>query len=228
MAQFLEDVCDALDLTDVDLVANDTGGARAQVDAAARPERLRTFVLTTCDAHDNIPPEAFKPTVELATQGLLAPAAAELMANIEVARDTAFGATFEHPEKLDLDLVRAFLDPVLGTDERAVQFQRVLTSLDAADLMAAEPGLKGLDVPTLIVWGASDQFFDVSWAYRLRDTIPGATKVIEIPEGRLFFPEERPAELAAALREFWSGTQPATENTPQLKIRSVHDALAAG
>ena len=64
LAEAIEDFCAALDLHDVDLVANDTGGAIAQVFAARHPERLRTFTLTNCDTHDNLPPEEFRPTVE--------------------------------------------------------------------------------------------------------------------------------------------------------------------
>ena len=35
------------------------------------------------------------------------------------------------------------------------------------------------------------------------DTIPGATEVVEIDGGRLFFPDERAGELTAALRRHW-------------------------
>ena len=39
-----------------------------------------------------------------------------------------------------------------------------------------------------------------SW---LRDTIPGAADVVEIDGARLFIPDERAAELTAALRRHW-------------------------
>ena len=58
--------------------------------------------------------------------------------------------------------------------------------------------------PTLIVWGTADGFFPVKWAYWLRDTIPGTRKVIEIDGAKLFFPEERPEQFAAAVRAHWS------------------------
>jgi pimeloyl-ACP methyl ester carboxylesterase len=69
--------------------------------------------------------------------------------------------------------------------------------------LAAEPALVRLQVPTLIVWGTGDRAFRVKWAYWLRDTIPGATEVVEIDAGRLFFPDERAAKLTAALRCHW-------------------------
>ena len=99
--------------------------------------------------------------------------------------------------------MRAWLEPQFGTAEGPRQSQRLLTSLHARDLLAAEPALACLHVPTLIVWGTSDKFFNRKWAYWLRDTIPGAAEVVEIDGGRLFFPDERAAELTAALRRHW-------------------------
>src|SRR5690348_11688705 len=72
LARFLADRCDALELTDIDLVANDTGGAISQVFAAGHAERLHTLALTNCEAHDNVPPKALLPAVLLARLGLLA------------------------------------------------------------------------------------------------------------------------------------------------------------
>ena len=63
--------------------------------------------------------------------------------------------------------------------------------------------LKALTVPTLIVWGLQDIFFDRKWAYWLKDTIPGAKRVVEVEDGRLFFPEDRPDAMARPLLEFW-------------------------
>ena len=208
LATAVADFCDALGLDDIDLVANDTGGAIAQIFAANNAHRLRSFTLTNCETHDNVPPEAFKPTVELAQAGLLAPSAAGLLEDLSVARVAVFGMGYEDPEQPDLDTVRAFLEPVLGTPERALQFERMLAGLNPTDLLAAEPALAALNVPTLVVWGTGDAFFDVRWAYWLRDTIPGVTEVVEISGAKLFFPDERGAELAAHLRRHWSAVRP--------------------
>ena len=76
-------------------------------------------------------------------------------------------------------------------------------SLDARDLLAVEPQLEHLDIPTLVVWATNDVFFDLRWAYRLRDMIPSVTDVVEIDGAKLFFPDERAGELVAALRTHW-------------------------
>ena len=208
LAQLIADFCDALGLDRVDLVANDTGGAIAQVFAARNPQRLATLTLTNCDTSDNLPPEAFKPTVELAEAGALAPSAVALLDNIDTARDLVFGPGYEHPERLAPETVRAYLEPCFGTLDRARQFERMVVALNADDLRAVEPQLREFTVPTLLVWGTGDSFFDVSWAHWLRDTIPGVTRLVTLDGARLFFPDERPAELARELERHWS-EQPA-------------------
>lgn len=203
LATAVEDALDALGLTGVDLVANDTGGAVAQVLAARRPEPLRTLTLTNCDTHDNLPPEAFKATVDLAEQGQLAALVAAAGFDPETARAT-LGTAYERPGDVAEETLRAYMEPLAGDPERATEFERFITSLRAADLLAAEPGLRKLDVPTLVAWGTGDVFFETSWAYWLRDTIPGVTEVVEIPGAKLFYPDERPGDLIPHLRHHWT------------------------
>jgi pimeloyl-ACP methyl ester carboxylesterase len=202
LARFVADCCDALELTDFDMVANDTGGAITQVFAAGHPERLHTLTLTNCEAHDNVPPKALLPAVLLARMGLLARIAPRMVRDIPRARKRAFGAVYQDIASLPEDIARVWLEP-MATVESARQGQRLLASLHARDLLAIEPALSRLQVPTLIVWGTGDTAFRLKWAYWLRDTIPGATEVIEIDGGRLFFPDERATELTAALRRHW-------------------------
>jgi len=204
LARFVASFCDALDLTGIDLVANDTGGAIAQVFAVGKPERLHTLTLTNCEAHDNLPPKALLPAILLARMGLLARLAPRVVRILPRADERFAGAGYQDLGNLPRELSLAWLEQALGTAESARQFQRLLTSLHARDLLAIEPALARLRVPTLIVWGTSDKFFHRKWAYWLRDTIPGATDVVEIDGGRLFFPDERAAEFTAALRRHWA------------------------
>jgi pimeloyl-ACP methyl ester carboxylesterase len=206
LAEAVEDLCTALGLDQVDLVANDTGGAVAQVLAARHPERLRTLTLTNCDTQDNLPPEAFRPIVQLAERGALAPLLTVGAGDPEAAR-SSMGSGYEHPEQVSTETLGAYFEPISRTPERAREFERFLVALRAEDLLAIEPELRKFDVPTLVVWGTGDQFFDVSWAYWLRDTIPGVTEVATVEGARLFFPDERPADLLPHLRRHWAATQ---------------------
>jgi pimeloyl-ACP methyl ester carboxylesterase len=203
LARFVADCCDALGLADVDLVANDTGGAVSQVFAANHADRLHTLTLTNCEAHGNVPPKILLPVVLLARLGLLAPLATRLTRDVPRAKKRVYGMGYQDISKLPDDIARVWLDAQGASKEVARQAQRLLISLHARDLLAAEPALARLQVPTLIVWGTGDTAFRTKWAYWLRDTIPGASEVVEIDQGRLFFPDERAAELTAALRRHW-------------------------
>ena len=204
LAAGLDDFCEVLGLTGIDLVANDTGGAIAQIFAARHPQRLATLTLTNCDTVGNLPPEAFKPMVELAAAGNLAPSAVAMFANPQAAAQISFASGYEHLDQIDRDVIRSYLQPCFGTIERAREFERLLVSLDVGDLQAVMPQLAELTVPTLVVWGTGDAFFDVSWAYWLRDTIPGTTRVVTVDGARLFFPEERPMDLVPHLEQHWA------------------------
>jgi pimeloyl-ACP methyl ester carboxylesterase len=206
LAAVVEAVADAMVLPSFDLVANDTGGAIAQVVAARDPERIRTLALTNCDTQDNLPPPEFAPTVDLAEQGLLAPMAPMLLDDLAATRETFFATGLEKPEQsMDLELLRSFLEPVAGSPARAIEFQRLLVEvMKGDDLRRFEPGLRSLPAPVLIVWGDDDVFFPVKWGHWLADVLPGAEPVIELKGARLFFPLERPAELAGHVRSFWN------------------------
>jgi pimeloyl-ACP methyl ester carboxylesterase len=208
LARFLAGCCEALDLADVDLVANDTGGAVAQVFAASYPERLHTLTLTNCETQDNFPPQALLPAVLAARLGLIGRLGPWFIRDIQRARRHFFGSGYQDVTGLPDGIVRAWLEPLLGTRESAREFQRLFLSLHARDLRAAGPALSRLQVPTLLVWGTGDVFFRRRWAHWLRDTIPGATGVTEIDGARLFFPDERSAELTAALRRHWDAHPP--------------------
>ena len=202
-ARFLAEFCEGLELNDVDLVANDTGGAISQVFATGHPELLHTLTLTNCEAHNNLPPKVLLPAVWLAHMGLAARISPRLLRDIRRGRKRFYGLGYQDIENLPEDLARFWLESQFATPELARQNQRIMTSLHARDLLAIEPALARLQVPTLIVWGTGDKFFRLKWAYWLRDAIPGATEVVELSGARIFFPDERATELTAALRRHW-------------------------
>lgn len=204
-AQMLEDFCQSLRIDSVDLVANDSGGAIAQIFAARNPQRIRSLTLTNCDVQDNYPPPAFAATRARAAAGVFSARRQELLADIELARPF-FASAYEHVERVSADTLRAYLEPLFATPEATRNLERWLTSSgDCSQTVEIEPLLRQLHAPTLIVWGTADVFFPLKWAYWLKDTIPGARQVVELEGAKLFFPEERPDALAGALREHWRG-----------------------
>lgn len=203
LAQFL----DALGIDEVDLVGNDSGGGIAQIFAATYPSRVRTLTLTDCDAHDNWPPPAFKPFLEMAAAGGLRRTLDAMLADKNVYRSQqALGPAYEHPERLDDETIEAYLRPLVRTEQRTRDFQRFLAAFDNKHTVAIEERLRQLEAPTLIEWGTDDVYFDVKWAQWLAETIPGTRRRIELHGARIFFPEERAAEFNQDLRAHWSAS----------------------
>ena len=203
IADVLEELCDGLRLGQVDLVANDTGGAISQIFAARYPRRLRSFTLTNCDTDGNFPPQEFAPIVDLARQGQLAPILVGIAGDPASWRSSPLAGLYSDPAKVPDEVWREYF-AIGETSERARDVERMVAAFDPADLAAASEGLRALQVPTLIVWGTEkENNFDIEWAYRLRDMIPGARDVVEVDGAKLLFPEERPGDLVPHLRSLW-------------------------
>ena len=209
-AQMVVEVLDALGIDKIDLVANDSGGAVAQIFAAHHPERLRSLVLTNCDVHDGWPPPQVLPIMEHCRRSTLAQIFQPTLDRPDLAREryargesAPLFRSYADPSVLTDDVIRLYLQPLLSSPQRIDAFQRYWLGFDNAQTVAIHGALKKLQVPTLIVWGLKDIFFDKKWAYWLKDTIPGAKRVVEVEDGRLFFPEDRPDALVAPVLNFW-------------------------
>jgi pimeloyl-ACP methyl ester carboxylesterase len=81
--------------------------------------------------------------------------------------------------------------------------QRFAETFDNIQTVRVYAKLRMLHAPTLILWGTGDTFFDLKWAYWLKDTLPGALDVIEVPGAKLFFPAERPEFVAEHVLKLW-------------------------
>lgn len=201
-ARMIIDFLDALGVYQADLVGNDTGGAICQVAAAMAPDRFRSLTLTNCDVHDNWPPPPFMPIVDLARQGVLATALPTLAGTADQIR-TGLASSLEHPETIPDDVLLSFFAP-FADPARAAAVQGYVAGMDNAVTVAIRDDLAKLTVPTQMVWGTGDEFFTLSWAQWLADTIPGAQRIVEVDGAKLFFPMERPDELNRPLRELWT------------------------
>jgi pimeloyl-ACP methyl ester carboxylesterase len=193
---------DAMQLDEVDLIGNDSGGAIVQLVAVRITERIATMTLTNCDTHDNWPPPMFQPIVELARAGGLAPSLPAIVADPALARASVVEG-FEDPDALSDEFLLALFSP-FADPARAASLETYVASMDCAVTVAIRDQLAELQVPTLIVWANADAFFDTSWATWLSDTLPLAELPIEVEGAKLFFPLERPEALNRELRAWWS------------------------
>jgi pimeloyl-ACP methyl ester carboxylesterase len=207
-ATMLKEFIDSLHIDQVDLVGNDSGGGIAQIFAASYSERVRSLTLTDCDTHDNWPPEAFKPFLAMAAGGGLRGTLNAMLSDKNVYRSPqALGNAYEHPEKVSDDSIETYLRPFVSSEQRTLDLQRFLAAFDNKHTLAIESQLRTLKVPTLIVWGTDDVYFDLKWSHWLADHIPGTRRRVEFKDARIFFPEERWEEFNKELREHWQVAQ---------------------
>ena len=201
-AIMLREVLNALQIDQVDIVGNDSGGGIAQIFSALHPERVRSLTLTNCDTHDNWPPEAFKPFLDMAAAGGLSDTLNALLSDKSIYRSPgALGPAYERPENIsDLD-IDIYLLPLVRSEQRTHDLRRFLAAFDHSHTVAIESRLRHLQAPTLIVWGTDDVYFPVNWAHWLAEAIPGAKPPVELLGARIFFPEERAEVFNQLLRD---------------------------
>jgi len=192
----------ALELNDVTLVGNDTGGAICQFLLDIDASRIGRVVLTNCDAFTNFPPAPFGQLFKAfrsakAIRALMAP-----MRSAAVRHSPAgFGLLVNQP--LDADQTRAWVEPCLSDPAIRQDTARFAQKVDPEDLDAASKRLGSFDGPALLVWGAADRFFKLEFARRLRATFTDA-RLIEIENGRTFIPHDEPQRLAEEIAAFQS------------------------
>jgi pimeloyl-ACP methyl ester carboxylesterase len=190
----------ALDLHQVILVGNDSGGAIAQVVAARHPHHLGGLVLASCDAFDNHPPKLFRPLISAGRLCLLTPLLAALKFRPAHSLPSAYG-WLTHQE-LPHELIDGWIANYLADKGVRRDTRRLIAALgDEAfmDQIAAE--LAGFSEPALLIWAADDKFFPLEHAWRLAGIIPNAR--LELIEGsRTWVMRDQPEQTAELIRRF--------------------------
>ena len=191
---------EALELENVTLVGNDTGGAICQFLLDSDASRIGRVVLTNCDAFTNFPPAPFGLLVKAcrspsAIRALIAPMRATAIRH----SPAGYGLLVNQP--LDADQTRAWVEPCLSDPAIRQDVARFAKQVDPQDLNVASNRLGDFAGPALLVWGSADRFFKLEYAHRLRDTFTDA-RLVEIENGRTFVPHDTPARLAAEIVAF--------------------------
>ena len=197
VAEFLE----ALELHDVILVGNDTGGAIAQVVATTAPARLGALVLTSCDAFEHFPPGgSFKTLIAAARFG---PTFRAVVAPLRTKRVRQQGYGQLAHSEID-DLVREWVKPVLANGGVREDLRRFTASLRRQTVLDAGTRLPQFTKPALIAWSADDTFFELADAQRLADALPDS-RLEFIQHARTFSMIDQPDALADLIADFaWS------------------------
>jgi pimeloyl-ACP methyl ester carboxylesterase len=200
VGRLVADFLQALDLHQVILVGNDSGGAIAEVVAARHPQRLGGLVLTSCDAFDNHPPRLFRPLITAARVGALTPLLATLKFRPVRSLPSAYGwLTHRQPphELVDGWIANYLADKGVRRDAR-----RLIAALgDDVFMVQIAAELAGFTKPVLLAWAADDKFFPLEHAQGLSSMFPNAR--LELIEGsRTWVMRDQPDRTADLIGRF--------------------------
>ncbi|MFI6597236.1 alpha/beta fold hydrolase [Nonomuraea sp. NPDC050536] len=202
LAALVEEFLDELDLREVTLAGNDTGGALVQLVMRGQSERVARVALVSCDAFDNFPPGLTGKTLVLT--GKLPPALFGVFMQQMRLRPVrrlpiAFGWLTRRGDAATARWAR----PVLRQPEIRRDTVRLLRAA-AADkdfLTGSAEWLPGFDRPALIVWASQDRVMPPAHGRRLAELLPQA-KLVEVDDSYTLIPLDQPARLSGLIREF--------------------------
>ena len=194
-----------LNIREVDLVANDSGGLVAQMLIARAPERIQSLLISNCDVDENNPPQQFLPAIALAKKHLLAEKyISPQLGDLQLARSVrGIGAAYTYPERLAAETLEYYFRPLVSTELRKAQLDSYAVSMGSNELVPLRSELKNWRGDVRIVWGAKDTFFDVKWARWLQQNLSRSGSLRVLEEANLFFPEEMPDIFAEEARTLW-------------------------
>jgi pimeloyl-ACP methyl ester carboxylesterase len=189
-----------LDLREVTLVANDTGGAITQILLTRNRSRIARVVLTNCDAYEKFFPQPFTPLPRLvAVPGLLR-GMLELMRFRPALRlPIAFGLVTKRQPPAEI--TDSYLLPSRTSAGVRADLRRFLRGVHKRYTLAAAERFPSLDLPILLAWASEDKAFKVSFAERLAGDLPNAT-LKTIADSYTFIAEDQPELLTEMIVEF--------------------------
>jgi haloalkane dehalogenase len=204
--EMLIEFLDNISISNVDIVANDSGGAIAQLFVARNPDRVRSLLLTNCDTEPDSPPAALLPVIDLARAGkfadewLVAWLADKPLARSEKGLGGQCYANQAHPTD---EAIETYLGPLVSSARRKALTNAYAVALAPNPLTGIEPALKRCQVPTRIVWGMADKIFSQSSPDYLHRTFSKSRGVRRLEGAKLFFPEEMPEVIAQEAMRLW-------------------------
>jgi pimeloyl-ACP methyl ester carboxylesterase len=202
IARLVGEFLERLDLTDVTVAANDTGGAVLQLMMADREPRMSRAVLISCDAFDNFPPGLTGRALVLS--GKLPPSLfGAFMQQMRLRPVRRLPLAFGRLTRRGDAATARWLGPVLhdaGVRRDTVRVLRAIAG-DRDLLVRTADRLASYDRPTLVVWASEDRVMPPEHGRRLASLMPDAS-LVEIADSDTLIPLDQPAPLARAIGAF--------------------------
>lgn len=190
----------ALDLSDVTLVANDTGGALTQIAMTRHPERIGRVVLTPADSFERFFPPLFAYLPTLARiPGSLWLLAQTLRPTWAQRLPIGFGWLAKRP--MGKAVTDSFLVPSRTSREIRRDLARFVSTVHRRHTLAAAEELPAFDRPVLLAWASEERHFPLSLAQRLAEVLPDA-RIVAIEDSYTFVPLDQPDVLTGLIADF--------------------------
>jgi pimeloyl-ACP methyl ester carboxylesterase len=202
IARLTAEFLDRLDLRDVTLAGNDTGGALVQLLMADGGDRVGRAVLVACDAFDNFPPGLTGKTLVL-TGRLPAPLFGLFMQQMRIRLVRRLPIAFGWLTRRGDAATARWMRPVLTQPQIRRDTVRLLRAA-AADrdfLVRVSPRLAGFTRPALVVWASGDRVMPPEHGRRLAGLLPQG-RLAEVADSYTLIPLDQPARLAQLIRDF--------------------------
>ncbi|HET9675989.1 MAG TPA: alpha/beta hydrolase [Solirubrobacterales bacterium] len=198
IARLIADFLEKLELEDVTIVANDSGGAMSQVLVTTHPERIARLALTNCDTHENFPPGIFKAMPPLAKLpgGMVVLSAPFRIGAIARRAFAPFART-----KIPPELIASWMAPATESSDIMRDVKKVTAGMNKRHTLAAAEKLRGSQLPIRLLWAPGDKFFPISYAERLAGEV-GNAEIVQIPNAKTFVPLDQPQRVADEIAKF--------------------------
>lgn len=198
IAAVIDSFLAALDLDDVTIVGNDSGGAMSQLLVTRHPERIGRLVLTNCDTYENFPPGIFKamPALAKLPGGMTVLAAPFRIGALARTAFKPFAKT-----KIPDALVASWMEPVLNDGGVKRDTRKVTAGMNKRYTLEAAEKLRSSELPVLLTWAPGDKLFPISAAERLARETPNA-RIVQIPGASTFVALDQPQLLADEVAGF--------------------------
>ncbi len=198
LAKLIADFLAKLELEDVTIVGNDSGGAISQILVTTYPDRIGRLVLTNCDTHENFPPGPFKAMPPLAKL----PGGMFLLSapfRIEAIARYAFKPFTK--TKIPDELVASWMEPAKSDSAVLRDAGKVTAGMNKRYTLAAAEKLRSSDLPLRLLWAPGDKYFPISYAERLLGEAKNAS-LVTIPDASTFVSLDQPQRVAKEIAEF--------------------------
>ena len=198
-ARIVVEAVEALGLTYVTLVENDTG--MLQLIAADAPDWLTRIVISSCEAFDNYPPGLPGKLIALAGKLPGGVNVAMQQMRVRAVRRTplTFGLMTNRP--IPHDVLDDWLKPLQTQKAIRRDLTKYLRSVDKRKLADNAAGLRHFDRPALIVWAAEDRVMPLEHGRRLAALLPRG-RFAEVADSGTLIPLDQPQQFARLIAEF--------------------------